>query len=132
MLVIRFLVRNKWLLFRDIIRAAYEKVTLQWCCFLCVHFINRMILNVSDRAVRFFIWTKMDLETVTAAMELWKDLCLFVFPMAFNSLISSAGATWGSKKWQVSVMTIIYITLTGIVYKLLKGKHLNIYDGKKL
>lgn len=66
-------------------------------------------------------------------MKLWKDLWLFIFLIACTSLISSGtGATWGCEKLQVSVTAVIYITLTGIVYKLLKCKHLNIHDCKKL
>jgi len=54
-------------------------------------------------------------------MKPWKDLWVFIFLTACTSLLSSGtGTTWGFEKLQVSVTTVIYLTLTDIVYKLLK------------
>lgn len=80
------------------------------------------MLSVIDRAVRFLLWTKIDLEErLSDNNGTMEGSWLFSFLTACTFLISSdTGATWGFEKLQVSVTNVIYLASTIIAYKLLK------------
>lgn len=78
------------------------------------------MLSVIDRAVRFLLWTKIDLEEhLSDNNGTMEGSWLFSFLTACTFLISSdTGATF--EKLQVSVTNVIYLASTIIAYKLLK------------